>query len=537
MEEGKVTRLFENEHHLWIAIVDGIEVEMQISPSKVKACSCECDVFDRERMCGHVAAGLLNLRRTLSETVRHNKNDTTKKAFSHQKLTVNAVLDSVRPDELASFVRNYARTNKPFSLALRAKFAAKVPLADNREKFGHLLDAAIQTYRKANDRISVAGAKQLGKMLEELLGQADDAIALEHFAEAWAMLAATISRFSPILKKLDGENPDIKNHLQAAFDKISSFAVQPIPPDLQEEIRDFCEAEFKRPVYRLNGFSGKLLTTLLALSKEDEAARKMLQTIDLELERTVLEANYRSSLLLTKLDILAKPCLKAEMDAFTLECLHEPQKILQLVDALTPSGDFRRIKSLVEKGHRILKEETVRAKLEAILLQIAQAEGQADVITVISRQRFLETRDFEFYDKCKQNHKGDWEAFVKKLLADLIRRYDFRQNFPTIATILGREGKLEELLGLLDEQQSLDLVRQFDHFLLKKKPTEVLKLYEKLLKNYLNDHLGLKASKRLRAVLDHLHKHGAGTIADKLFFSIKSTFPKRRFYMEEMEDV
>ncbi len=536
-EEGKVTKLFENEHHLWIASVDGFEVEMQISPSKVKACSCECDVFERERMCGHVAAGLLNLRRKLSETVREPRQDQRTKTFSHQKLTVNAILDSVTQDELGAFVRNFARTNKQFSLALRAKFAAKVTLADNREKFGLLLDAAIQTYRKANDRISAVGVRQLQKMLEELLGQADDATALEHFGEAWAILAAIIGRFSPIMKKLEGDDPALRDQLQMAFGKIAHLVSLPIPPDLQEDISQFCEAEFSRPSYRLNGFSGQLLETWAAISKDDEAARQVLQAIDHELEKAILEANYRSQLHLVKLDLLEMPGLKPESKAFTLECLSAPQKLMQVVDAVEPSGDFRRIKPLVEKGHRLINDLKIKSKLEAIQLQIAQAEGQADVITVISRQKFLETQDFEFYNKCQENHKGNWESFVKSLLADLVRRYDYRHNFPTIAHILGREGKLDELLGLLDEQQSLDLLGQFDHYLLKKKPEAVFNLYEKLLKHFLADHLGLKASKRLRAVLNHLHKQGAGALAEKLFTAIKSAFPKRRFYMEEVESI
>ncbi len=534
-EEGKLTRLFENENHLWVAAVDGFEVEIQITPSRVKACSCECDVFVRERMCGHVAAGLLGLRRKLSETVAKRQQKDRATPLAYQKLTINAVLDSVTQDELAAFVRNFAKANKPFSLALRAKFAVKVPLADNREKFGQLFDVAILSYRKANDRISAAGVNQLQKMLEELLGQADDAMALDHFAESWAMLSAIVGRFSPILRKLDGEAAQLQAQVQTAFSKTAQLATLPIPPSLQEDIRLFCEAEFNRPAYQLNGFSGHLLGVWLALANEGETNQQILQAIDNELVKPKIQSSYRSQLLLAKLDLLERPGMKAEAEAFTLECLSTPQKLLQVVAAVAPSGDFRRIKALVEKGHRLIADESVTAQLESILLQIAQTEGQRDVITVISRQKFLETKDFAFYDKCQEHHKGNWASFVKKLLADLVHRHDYRQNIATIATILGREGKLDELLGILEAQQSLDLLADFDHFLLKKKPAELFQLYDKLLKAYLADHLGLKASKRLRAVFGHLHQQGASGLADQLFASIKMAFPKRRFYMEEME--
>lgn len=534
-EEGKVTRLFENEPHLWIAHVDGFEVEIQISPSRVKALSCECQVFEREKCCGHIAAGLLNLRRKLSETVSQPRQANQERKFAYQKLTVNAILESVTQDELAAFVRNFAKTNKQFSLALRAKFAAKVPLADNREKFGQLLDSAIQSYRKVNGRISSAGVGQLHKLLEELLGQADDATALEHFAESWAMLSAIVNRFSPILNKLDAEEPKLKVQLQAAFSKIRQLALSSIAPDLQDEIRQFCEAEFNRPAYRLNGFSGHLLSIWYSLAKDDELSLSILNALDCELAKPKLDGRYRSQLLLVKLDLLEQPIFKAAADAFTLECLSEPQKLQQVIDALTPTGDYRRIKPLVEKGIRLIPDEALKATLEGILLQIAQQEGKSDTITMISRQKFLETKDFSYYDQCRENNKGNWDIFVKKLIGDLVRRHDYKQNLSAIATILGRENLLDDLLLLIEEQQSLDFLVQFDHFLLKKKPTEVFALYERLLKDFLVDHLGLKASQRMRQIMDHLSAQNADKLAIRLLESMRTAFPKRTFYLEEID--
>lgn len=536
-EEGKVTRLFENEPHLWIASVDGFEVEMQITPSRVKACSCECDQFEREKMCGHLAAGLLNLRRKLSEKISQPRLSQRPKQLAYQKLTVNAILDSVTQDELAAFVRNFARSNKQFSLALRAKFAAKVPLYDNREKFGQLLDSAISSYRKTNDRISVAGGRQLHKLLEELLGQADDALALEHFAEAWAMLSAIIGRFSPIIKKLEGDENPLHVPLEQAFTKINQLAALNIPPDLKEEISLFCSEEFNRPAYRLNGFSGQLLGIWTAMATDIEVCQQVLQAVDLELAKPKSDSNYKAALILAKLPLLARPGMDKANEAFTFECLSEPARLLQVVNAVEPSGDFRPIKALVEKGHRLIADADMKARLEEVLLQIAQLEGQKDVIATISRQKFLETRDFAFYEQCRAHHKGNWDNFLKKLMAELIGRYDFRQNINTIATILGRENKHDDLLRLLDEQHSLDLLLQFDHYLLKSKPKEIVKLYENLLKEFLTDHLGLKASQRLRSVFTHLSKRGANDMAERLYLSIKAAFPKRVFYLDEMENV
>jgi hypothetical protein len=537
LDDGKLTRLFENEPHLWIAQVDGHEVEIQISPSRVRAFSCECDQFGREKMCGHVAAGLIGLRRKRFEVTKEPRQNNKAKPLTYQKLTVNAILDSVTQDELAAFVRSFARVNKQFSLALRAKFAAKVPLFDNHEKFSQLLDAAIQSYRKANDRISASGVIQLQKLLEELHGQADDALALEHFAECWAMLSAIVGRFSPIFKKLDGDEETLKKHIQKTFSKIGQLSAQPLPPALQAEIRDFCASEFNRPAYRLNGFSGHLLRTWISLSKDLESLQEVLASLDAELARPRTDTAYQATLLLLKYELINRQGMGMAMETFTLECLAEPVKLLQLVDAISPTGDFRPIEDLVEKGARLISDENIKAELENILLHIAQMDGKKDIIATIARQKFLETRDFSYYDQCKAHHEGNWGTFVKRLLADLVRRHDFRQNIGTIATILGIEARHDDLLKLLHEQQSLDLLVRFDQYLIKTKPIEVAQLYELLLKNYLADHLGLKASQKMRNIFEHLDKQGASVISERLLNAMKTAFPNRIFYLDEMEAV
>ncbi|MBI5916534.1 MAG: hypothetical protein HY842_14245 [Bacteroidetes bacterium] len=536
LDDGKVSRLFENERHLWVASVDGFEVEMQISPSKVRAFSCECPVFLKEEMCGHVAAGLLLLRRKLSETKPENpKTKHSRKQLFYQKLTVNSVLDNVEPDDLTAFVRSFARSNQPFSLALRARFASKVPMPDEREKFGQLLDAAISSARKANDRISAAGATQLKNMLRELMGQADDAVALEHFAESWAILSAAVERVSPILRKLDGDDARLREAVREAFSKLTNLASLPIPPALQEEIRAYCLAEFGRPAYRLNGFSGPLLEIYLSLSTDTDMHRQLLQTIDNELVKPNLNPQYRSPLLVVKLKLLKKNDLEAEAEAFTLDCLAAPENLMNVVDAAEEHGLLTQIKPLAEKGLRLIADPAVKKRLEEILLQIAQQEGESEVVTAISRQKFLETKDFGFYEKCKAHFRGDWADFVQQLLHDLVGQPNYRLNIHAIATILGMEAKPVELLALIEAQNSLDFLLIYDRFLLKTHPVAVLGLYEKLVKNYLTDHLGRKASQRLRSIFNHLRKNGAEALADRLFESVRASFPKRIFYLEEME--
>ncbi len=535
LDEGKVIRLFESERNLWIAGVESLEVEMQISPSKVRACSCECSVFQQDKMCGHVAAGLLALRRHLSEKKPAKKSNAPKKAAQYQRLTTTSILDNVDPDDLAAFVRYYARSNRQFALALKTRFAAKVPMPDSREKFGQLLDATILAGRTKNDRISNSGSVQLIKTVEDLLGQTEDAIALEHFGEAWAMLAAILEKTAPILRKIAGDEEALRMAVLKAFKLLSNLTKEQIAPALRQEIWHFSLDAAPRPAYRLNDFTEPILNLLISLSDDLAKSEALLQLLNFELNKTPHSEHHTHVLLQAKIRLLESEGMARHAENFTLECLSDPSVLLQIVEAAEAGGLLKVIQPLLEKGMRLIESEGVKKRLETALLTLARQQGDHKTIITLARDRFLETKNFDYFENCKANFRGDWEKFVQKLLADLIKQPDYQQNIETIATLLARENRLEDLLKLLADQDSIDLFMRFDHLLLEKFREEVFGFYDRQLKNYLSNHLGPVPSQKVRHVLDHLRACGAGRIAEKLAASLLKDFDNRTTLAEELE--
>ncbi len=537
LDEGRLSRLFEAERHLWIAAVDTFEVEIQVSPSKVRDFSCDCPVFQAEKMCGHVAAGLLALRRRLIDHQEETARKKQKVPMAYQKLTTTAVLDSVRPDELAAFVRRYAQSNRNFSLALKTHFAIKVPLADNRVKYLQLLDAALSISRKSNDHIRAQAARQLLSIASELVDQADDALALEHYAECWAISAALLQRIPPVMRKIEGETKSLAFHslMRAVFVKLEKMIALPIPPALQQEMWEFFISEFTRPAARLNELSGPFLDLLYWMSTDADKSVGLLQVIDHELTKIYLPEEHRQQLLKGKLLLLEKPELAAQANEFTLECLSSEEKLLEVVNAAANNELLPKVKHLVEKGLRFHQGTVLRSRLEELLLQIAQGHGDEETVVQLSRKQLLETGDFSFFKKCKLHFKGDWHEFVQQVLADLIQQPHFGRNIQTIATILGHEGRCEELLKLLENQQSPELLTAFDHFLLKSHGEELFALYDQMLKAYLANHLGIKAARYLQNILSHLQQSGADRLVQRLTASIRKAYPNRSLLFEELE--
>ena len=71
---GSVRELTEVERHLWTSKVQTgqskHEVEIQITPSKVKSFSCECSNFMEKGNCAHIVATLIELRSLINHRKR-----------------------------------------------------------------------------------------------------------------------------------------------------------------------------------------------------------------------------------------------------------------------------------------------------------------------------------------------------------------------------------------------------------------------------------------------------------------------------------
>ncbi len=526
LEEGKVSGLYESERHLWIAKAGEQEVEIQITPSKVKACSCECALFLSEKMCGHVAAGLLALRKKLSEQPAVTV-EKPRQVFHYQKLTINSILDNVSREDLESFVRNFAKGNRQFSQALKTRFAAAVPMHNMRDKYVQLLDPAIAAARNKKDHISHLGGKQLLKITAELLAQADDAIALEHYAEAFAILQTILEKMTPLLRKIEGSQVSSAAQVKTAFDKLKALSEKPIPTFLKDEIWQFSLEEFIRPAYRLNGFGHRFFEVLLPLSDDVDKSLHLIQIIDNELVKSYISPEYRAALVLVKLRLFDKEGMSEAANSFILELLTSPDLLVFTVETALAAGLSDKAKSLAEIGLRFLKNIAAKNRLEEIMLGIAVLENDKPAIFNFSKSRFLDTKEIAYFDSMREAKVKNWEAAFKKIVKALSVKPLGTTDIETLAAVFVREEKWEDLLELVRSLQSLDWLIRYDHHLLKHCRSAVYELLQTLVTEYLSNHLGIVPAQFYQDILLHLRNSAAGDIADKLEKQVRASFGDR----------
>ncbi|MEK7255712.1 MAG: hypothetical protein AAB316_13265, partial [Bacteroidota bacterium] len=525
-----------------LATVDKFEVEMQITPSRVRAFSCECKTFQDssprsigDKMCGHVAAGLLALRRRLAERQAEKpaKPEKPRQPVSYQKLSVNAILENANRDDLDGFIRQFAKSNRNFLLSLKARFAAAVPMFDSREKYAQLLDEALQAARKKDDRISAIGGIQLLKMLKELAGQADDAFSLEHFAEGWSIVQAVIEKITPVLRKVESERTNFNAVVSQAFDRLERLLEKSIPPALREEIWMFCLQECTRPAYRLNHLSHRFFDALHQLADDPGKLETLLQTFDNELAKANLAMEYRSHLVIAKLRLLEKQGMEQAAQTFTLDMLSSPELLLFVVETALAKGLPDQAQSLAEKGLRFIHQPEFKARLDDILLLLALGRSDRETISTLALSRFFDTKDPAYFQQVKENFEGDWTAFFsEKILLPLQKLPPSTANIELLATLLSGEERWDDLLQLIENQNSLELLQRYDHHLLKHRRAQVQQLYQVILEQYLATHFGVVPTEQLRKVINHLHRLQAADVAAGLMEKIKRQFSERALLVE-----
>ena len=532
-EQGFVGRLRQMERHLWVANVVDKEVEIQISPTKVKAYTCDCGVFQQQKICEHIGAMLLALRQTI-DLKNQAKLPKVPKKKAPLKLTVDTILNNAPPAQVYAFLKAYAKADRNFALALKSRFAGVVPMENTYEKYRQLLEATIKGNRLANGQISYRGWQQAAKLGQELLRQTDDAFALENYQEGTMILRAIIEKITPIIGKSKGDEQVLRDIAIAAFHKLEALLKMPIAPDLRERLWNFCLQESTRDMYRQNGMTEYFYRLMQYISDDNEKVETLLESVDNELVKENLTELFRANLLMLKFNLLNKSRAKSAIEHFVTEHTENPDFLVFVIAKMMEQKEISRAKLLTKKGLKQKFSKNIRVQLTNFLLQIAIDEQNQPALQKHAIQLFLDTKDFQYYQILKENRQENWASLYEKIMAEIAQMPSSIQKRNVMAKLLHEEKRWTELLTLIEHNKSLDLLQRYAQTLLKSSKKETKELYQKFLSAYLTNHIGRKPAEKTREILSHLFQIGERKLAQQLARQLKKDFAHRDALVDEL---
>lgn len=531
IQAGAVRNLQEVEKNFWVArVADGefeYETETIITPRQIKAFTCECWPPGRRMMCTHIAAALFKVRQFLEQKAK----DRQAKAEAEQRekagrLTVQNLLDSVSPGDLADFVRNYARYNRDFALALKTHFAGNLPEAEN--PFLLVLDAALP--RHLGTRWLLAPEmRRLLKTLDDLDLQITAAAESAHANRVFQIAAAVLQRTRQVVPKSTGASRErLLRHIRGVLKRLLDLSAEYLSPELRENRRKFLLDYLLLPEPGAP-WAEELIVPFLASEASDSTFFGDVQTV---FDQAATPAPP------VVLHLFLAGLAQRKLPEAALRVLREYVAWpAQIKDAIATLHRLHYWEAALIAGEYFLENNLFgpgqRRELEDMLLLAAEKAGDRPRHTAYLRQRYRQHGLESVLQRLKIVAGPEWPGEVARLLEELQKAGDEAK----IAQVLAAEGDFDALTGLLKKHGDLNLLRQYEHLFGPAHAGFVRDMYLDSLATYLADHFGKQASGYVREQLIGLVYKGQAELAKTIVSGLVGRFPDRTTLPAELAEI
>jgi len=530
VQAGRVKNIREIERNFWVALVEtdsgNFEAEVMITPLKIKAYACECFTEGRRLMCPHIAATLLKIRQYFAQREETRRTKAEQKTPAElTRFTVQTALENATPEALADFVRDYARRDRDFSLALKTRFAAHITESEN--PYALVLDSVVPK-SSAKNKFSEPDFRRLRKTLDGLEEQLALVKKADDFRGMFQISSALFFKIQSLLDKSEGNRRSALLHFtQHSFETLIEISNSAPSPELRDIVWDLL---FK------HGVKGQFPVELerealryLSQSAKDEGRFATLREM---FDQTPFPApDFVLQLFLSAQAVRGMP----EAAVRVLEdYLEKPGTIkaafLQLYylkhwEAATFVGEHFLARNIFLPGHC--------REMENVLLFIAEQTKDTARQSSLLRQRFLLSGGLDLFEKLRTIAAERWPVERDKLLAELSARSDVSKT----ALLFAAEQNLEQLAKLIEEKGDLNLLQQYEAVLLTEQQDFVQVRYVALLSQYLDQHFGAPAAQFARLRLSELMHKGETEMVKKIIRELTARFPERISLPSELAEL
>ena len=513
------------------------ETEVQLVGTKVKIASCECETFELKGVCAHIAATLVRLNELRKEK------DAAKKAVKTQaidlntptRLTIPNILKTIDDAQLIEFIADYARSDKQFALALKTRFAGD--LAASGDIAGHyktLIDNTLKNAKNQKGKFTPKGWLQVFTLLDELKQKAETRFRNGELSVSFALISIVLPLIHKFMRPSDAPKFKLEKRQVQLVEILRGYHELPISPELDAEMWDFLSHEWTQSTR--HPFSERLFDWLFKQANTVEKTDKLLELIDhqLHVNRAFLEAKDR--LLTQKIQVLQKSGRVDEATQLILSASEQPDVLYFAIENAFHNRDFALAKSLCRNGLAIFGNSNGAVEhIENQLLNIAEAEYNRVDILDYAEKRFYKTLDLSYFEKMKVAGLSATKLkSVIKTLEDQPLRLERRD---ALAAVYVSENLFDKLTALIQQVQSLDLLKRYGFDLWQQNTEGSLALHKKIIYEYLMSHLGRPPAQRIRQILEAHLQRGGVELAMKLREDFNRDFPERHSLMEELTEM
>jgi hypothetical protein len=489
-KSGAVLEIEEIEKGLWQAEVEGTEnyeVSIKIKNSNnVEKCFCSCPYDDA--ICKHVIAVLYGIR---------EKNILSIDTPKERKNNFNKLIDKLTPNEIKSFIKDYATKHKDFKTALELTFADK---DNNFNLIKTYQEIVKKIFQKNSSRgfIDYRSSLSLAKDLNKVINEIKVIMVKGNLTDAFKVSANLLEKTMTAITYADDSSGSLGDTISESIELINSIS-EKCPLDLKELIFNYLNNEFKKEIYFDYGdFGYEMFEIFYVLAINLSKSEEFLKFIDDQI--ATLNGPYgehrKSFMQRSKIAFLKETGNIKEADQLIQQNL-EIVEIRQVeVDKFIFSKNFINAKKLINDGIKIAENKNhsgTVSQWQQQLLRIAELENDVQEIRKHNKYFALNGGFSEnYYKKWKATFtQNEWINIIEEHINETIKKVNndyskrkhnswFTYEAPllnNVASIYIQENYMDRLWELVKLQKNLDTIMSYHTYLLKDYQSELLEIY------------------------------------------------------------
>ena len=530
-EDGAVGDLEDDGNGHWESIVSGnddYEVSVDIQFDHVQEWNCDCP-YDGH-ICKHVVATVLAIQNE-NKMITINVQENEPKPQTFEQLVA-----AVSSDELLSFVKQYAESDKNFKRAFQVSFAEKNPTG-GKAQYTKLIAQSLRSAMGRHGFIDYYHARKAFNTVYGLLDKANELLNRENYSETWLITSAVVEQVSEVTGYIDDSDGVIGDSFEGAFNLISVLADKAeVPMPHKEQMLDWHKGEYPKDKYQSYG-DDLILDSMVDLAKVTNRTGEIFPILDSAISKTTSEYEL-VNLLQQKAGLLKSMGRMAEYNVLMNENLqHSEFRKIKLAELLEQKH-YNDAEKLIEEGIRISESQnhggTTRQWKEQ-LLEIYLKTCQKDNYLKLLHELFYASNR-QYYPLLKQNIGPEkWPEELSRIIATLKKS---RMDWNFLFELYAAEKMLPELLQLITQHAEFRLIKTYEPFLLPEFHIEIIGLYERVCEKFAARANARGDYHELASMLKHVQKlDGGKQIVTKLLTSFREIYKRRPAMMDELKSL
>ncbi len=507
------------ESNLYVCQVkDGLSYEVEIFGPflKKQKLSCECSFFKSNRICKHVIAALLKIRQDIKdkEKTKESKIDTPLKKQKLATLNINQILDEIAHEDLKAFVKTYAKTDKKFSTQLKVSFARKIDLSNNQDKYKNILNTIIRPYTGLQTKSNASELRAIIHVLEDFADQINDCIALGQYREAFNIYESAFAKLEYV-RHYHQYQVDLMLKLSHTYHQvIVDFLSEKLPPELQSEFITFLLDLVSRSYYHFDDININIINLLTKVSKSKDTEKLKPIISDL-----IAKKKSDEQIILLALYLKLEGKYGKNQKVFL-----EPYKanLLDIVDRLLSINQETIALSILENSQNPQRfEKDIANRLIFLYVRF----DNKDKLTKTAYQAYLYTGDLKYIDIIKRELEDmQYNEALVNIENDL---RDKKADPLFLIRLYKREERWVELLNFFTDLNDMELLMQHDLSIYKAERSGLISVYQGMISEYLETHLGDIAFEYIETLKNHFKHQSMDGMLPPIQRMFKEKFPQR----------